>query len=149
MDVKVYDSDYFETETDIHFLWLEFGIGALLFLPFLLWFVFISPIWIWGVYFLGYFLILAFMYSFSFWKYHVTLVFKGDTLCIMRHWKKEMVTYSEVGREAFDFSQTKREKKRGLGTIYIFGTDYFFSGIKNFDAMRQYIATHFPERGNT
>ena len=149
MNVKVFDSNYFETETDMRFLWLDGGICSLVFLPFLIWFIFLSPMRIWWLCFLVYALLLVCYYAFIFWKYHVTLIFRENTLCIMRPWKKEMVTYSDIGQDAFDFSQTKREKKRGLGTIYVFGTDYFFSGIRNFDAMRQYIVTHFPERGNT
>ena len=72
-------------------------------------------------------------------------MFKEDNVCIMRHFKREMVVYHTT-RDAFDFSQTKREKKRGLGTIYIFGTDYYFSSLQNFDAMKEYINTHFSER---
>ena len=102
---------------------------------------------LWYLWVLCYIALVGMTYVFYFYSFSVTLIFKEDNLCIMRHWKKEMVVYHTT-RDAFEFSQTRREKKRGLGTIYIFGTKYYFSGIRNFDAMKRYIETHFSQRGN-
>lgn len=148
MNVKVFDSNYFETETDILFICYDVGCVALvLLLPFIAAAdTFMVPMWICIALWL---LLTAFMMFVTYWKRHVSLVFKGDTLCIINHYGKEMVVYSNIGQDAFGFAQSTRERKRGLGSVFIFGTDYVFSGIKNFDAMRQYIITHFPERGNT
>ncbi|MBQ4599409.1 MAG: hypothetical protein IJB19_05815 [Clostridia bacterium] len=148
MDVKVYDSDYFETETDILFICYDVGYVALiLLLPFIV-AADVCKVPVWSCIAL-WLLLTAFMMFVTYWKQHVSLVFKGDKLCIINHYGKEMVVYSDIGQDAFGFTQSKREYKRGLGSVFIFGTDYVFSGIRNFDAMRQYIATHFPERGNT
>ena len=149
MDVKVFDSNYFETETDIFFICYDVGcVAIMLLLPafIIASFVFMVSMWICITLWL---MLTAFMMFSTYWKQHVSLVFKGNTLCIINHYGKEMVVYSDIGQDTFAFTQSKRESRRGLGSIFIFGTDYVFSGIRNFDAMRQYIAAHFPERGNT
>ena len=146
MKVKVFDSKYFETETDLFFICYDVGVVSLLMLlpaSVIASFVFVVPMWICMILWLA---VSAFMVFVTYWKQHVTLVFKGSSLCIVNHYGKEMFVYSDIGQEVFGFSQSVREKKRGLGTVFVYGTDYVISGIRNFDAMREYIRTHFPER---
>ncbi len=146
MKVKVFDSNYFETKTDLMFICYDVGIVSLfMLLPafIIASFVFAVPIWICLLLWLAVF---AFMVLATYWKQHVTLIFKGASLCIINHYGKEMLVYTDIGQNAFGFSQSVREKKRGLGTVFVYGTDYVLSGIRNFDAMREYIYAHFPER---